>query len=465
MLRPRLLTALGAAALAAGSVTTFVGATAAPTAPGLPTTGATPRLVPEVVRVSAFPVYDAHGRRVGRARWRMSTAGGNCCETYVTATPSGRLVESGGTYPWYTDDEGKHWYEVKFDVPDQNDNGKAVAGGEGATVVGPAGVVYGVTWDAYSGDHLQAYTYTPQTNAWKVSEVVVKTPVYDRPWVTLAQGHFTLDGQASKQLLDVDGGTLTKDVVTLSSDGLNYSHASYPTNDEKSYPTTPFRIKVVKNPAADWWQPYPWMSTLPLNQGSMLYFAKSTDSAGKACTVGRLDPATATWRCVALRGNLNGNAVIRQDSRGYLTELTSYGPGALQLATSRDGGLHWSHVILRAPKGTGTQLEMDNVAVNGRLGQAVVNARYDKPNGDGQDMVFRVSEKRPTPRLLRTYLVGKGDIVTASGVGNSVGYRFDYPSVAILPDGHIAVSFDDSTCLQPSLRDSTRRSPEVAILT
>ncbi|MDQ1697667.1 MAG: hypothetical protein QOJ03_3020, partial [Frankiaceae bacterium] len=49
-------------------------------------------------------------------------------------------------------------------------------------------------------------------------------------------------------------------------------------------------------------------------------------------------------------------------------------------------------------------------------------------------------------------------------VTGSAGYRFDYESVALLPDKHIAVSFDDSTCMQPTLRDSTKRSPEVAIL-
>jgi len=166
-----------------------------------------------------------------------------------------------------------------------------------------------------------------------------------------------------------------------------------------------------------------------------------------------------------LRAHLMGNAIVRQDSRGYLAELYSAGPGALTLATSRDGGLHWSSTTLRAPAGTGSKLEMDNVVVNGRLRQAVVNARFDDPAGHGQDMVFRVSTARAKPRLLKTYLVGKGDIVTASGVGNSAGYRFDYPSVALLPNGRIAVSFDDSTCIQPSLRDATHRSPEVAILT
>jgi hypothetical protein len=36
--------------------------------------------------------------------------------------------------------------------------------------------------------------------------------------------------------------------------------------------------------------------------------------------------------------------------------------------------------------------------------------------------------------------------------------------VTLRPDGTIATSFDDSTCLDPGVRDSTHRSPQVAVL-
>src|SRR4051794_9037411 len=198
MARRRVITVAALLAASLGSVTAFAGLDS-PVPP--PTSGATPVLVKEPVRVSSYGVYNARGHRVSTARWRISPAGGNCCETYVSATRSGRIVESGGTYPWYTDDRGKHWYQVKFDVPDQNDNGQAIAGGEGATVVGPHGDIYGVTWDAYSGDHFQAYRYVAQTNTWAVSEVVMKSPAYDRPWLTYAKGSFVLDGKKTTQVL------------------------------------------------------------------------------------------------------------------------------------------------------------------------------------------------------------------------------------------------------------------------
>jgi hypothetical protein len=459
------LTLLAASSIAAASL-------ASPSRPAgplppMPVTGATPQPVKVDVRTASYPVFGSHDERMGSATWRESPAGGNCCEAYLTGTPTGRLVESGGTYPWYTDDAGLHWYEVKFDVPDQNENGQAIAGGEGATVVGPDGDVYGVTWDAYSGDHLMAYRYAAQTHTWSVSDVLMKSPFYDRPWLTYAAGPVTLDGARSPQLLDVYGGGITKDVDTFSPDGLDYSHPSFPYADESQSAPVRTTVPVVPNPAADWWQPYPGAHTLPLNAGGVLRFDNFEDvTATKACAVGALDRKTATWRCATVPGAAF-KGTVRQDSRGYLTEVYPTATHrALVLATSRDGGGHWRQTTLRPP--TGGKLETPDfydVVSSGRLHQAVVSARFDDKNSNGQDMVFRVSTAKRRPQLLKTYLVGRGDINTANDVTGSAGYRFDYASVTLLPDGHIAVSFDDSSCVQPSLRDPQHKSPEVAILT
>jgi hypothetical protein len=460
--RPQLALAGSAVVVALATVASYAG-------PGpIPPTGATPHSVSEATRVSSYPVYDARGHRVGLARWRMSAAGGNCCETYVTTTRGGRLVESGGTYPWYTDDRGKHWYQVKFDIPDQNDNGPTVAGGEGADVIGPDGSVYGVTWDAYSGDHLQAYTYDPQHKSWQVSEVIMKTPFYDRPWLTYAQGPFVLGGKKVPFLLDVMGGGITKDIDTFSSDGQDYSTPSYYANDERQNGAGPrYRIPVKPNPAADWWQPHPWTGNLPLSGGGLLRTNNTDDITGQqACAVAQLVPATAKWQCVRLVGKLQGE--VRQDSRGYLTEVyPNPGNASLTLATSRDGGVHWSTTQLAPPAGVASQLETSdlfNVVANGKLGQAAVSSRWDDAQHHGHDIVFRVDISHQKPKLMRTYLVGKGDIETGNDVTSLTMPRFDYESVGFFPDGRIATTFVDSTCLQPTTRDPHHDSPEVAIL-
>jgi hypothetical protein len=434
--------------------------------PPSPVTGATPHEVNVPVHTSNYAVFGRHGKQ-GTATWRISAAGGNCCETYVNATPSGRIVESGGTYPWYTPDQGRRWYQVKFEIPDQNDNGPTVAGGEGATVVGAGGDVYGVTWDAYSGDHLQAYRYAAQTNSWRVSDVVLKSPFYDRPWLTYAQGPFTLDGNKTKRLLDVTGGTVTKDIDTLSADGLDYGDPSYFAHDEQQSSTARIDIKVARNPDADWWQPHPGTGTLPLTAGGVLRFFNRDDLTGDTpCAIARLNPSTSTWQCVKVRGTFQPG-IVRQDSRGFLTNVYAVdGGAALELATSRDGGVHWRTTKLRPP-GPTRHLEtpsMYDVVANGRLGQAVVSARFDNNNSLGQDMVFRVDTLHARPHLTKTYFVGKGDLNTANDVLGSLGDRFDYESVTLLADGRIAVSFDDSTCTQPSTRNPGHHGPQVAIL-
>ena len=85
----RRVSAAAALTVALGSATAFAGVTGP--AP-LPTSGATPTKIAEPVRTSAYAVFDAKGHRAGTAHWRISPAGGNCCETYVNATRSGRIV-------------------------------------------------------------------------------------------------------------------------------------------------------------------------------------------------------------------------------------------------------------------------------------------------------------------------------------------------------------------------------------
>ena len=168
---------------------------------------------------------------------------------------------------------------------------------------------------------------------------------------------------------------------------------------------------------------------------------------------------------MSLAGSVRG--IVRQDSRGYLTEVYPNGTSELVLATSRDGGVHWSTTTLRPPAGVAQKLEttsLVNVIANGKLKQAVVSSRWDDAAHHGHDMVFRVDISKAKPRLDRTYLVGKGDIQTGNDVTSVTMPRFDYESVVLLPDGNIAVTFVDSTCLQPTTRDPKHDSPEVAIL-
>jgi hypothetical protein len=424
------------------------------------------------VAIRSYPVYDAAGRPIGSARWRTTGAGDNCCEDYVTTTSSGELVTFGGTYPMFSKNDGRTWYEVKPPTP--------LVNGEGAIVAGPGGNLYGIGWDFYSGDHLQAFRYDSGSRTWTVSEVPVKEPFYDRPWITVARGPFTINGQTFPDLVLVRGGGFVKDPELASRDGLQFTNLTSPAVDEQSTRPVTVHIPVVRNSLADYWQPHPWAGTIPLNGGGLLQITQPNDGDLASCPVSVLDRPTGKWHCTTL--NLPGLAnwqssgeiccQLRQDSRGWLTDVVPNAAGtALLLYLSKDGGATWSQPLTLTPP-RGKSLEADNlydVAVNGRLGIAAVSARFDLPNGDGQDMVFRVDIANPRPRLVETYLVGKGDIQTGNNVSGSAGSRMDYASVAILPSGAVVASFDDSTTHMPPETAVTGvgnsgNAPNIAIL-
>ncbi|MFL5824679.1 MAG: hypothetical protein ACJ764_14695 [Solirubrobacteraceae bacterium] len=422
--------------------------------PALPSVISTPSVqrfpVHNVKR--SFAVYDARGHQRGHASWLVTPAGGNCCEDYAAAQPNGRLLSFGGTYPMYSDDHGRTWFEVKPITPLNN--------GEGALVAGPNGVIAGIGWDFYSGDHAQAFRYDPKAKTWRVAEVPLKNPFFDRPWITVARGPFKIDGHTYPWLYLVRGGGFNKDPELISTDGLSYSQLTSQTLDEMQSGAKPAgKVVPVKSYGlADYWAPHPWAGTIPLSGGGLLQITQPGDGDSASCPVSVFAQTLGSWQCSAFappglsawQKTVAVCCQVRQDSRGWLSDVVPdkvSGVHRLLYRVSVNGGRTWSApAALRPPKGG--VLENDNVynvVVNGRLGLAAVSARFDSKAGHGQDMVFVVNVRHPRPRLAYTLLLGKGNLLTANDVSGSEGDRFDYASVAILPGGRIVASFDDST--------------------
>jgi hypothetical protein len=417
---------LGSAALAV----TVALAEPTPSGPAA-TTPATAQKVAAAVHLGKFPVLDARGRKTGTASWRWTDIGGDCCETYLTTTPKGRVLEFGGVVPFYSDDRGKSWWKVTPTTPLYN--------GEGALVV-VGDNVYGAGWDPYTGDHLQGFRYTGKSKAWEVSEVPMHSPFFDREWITYAKGPFTIGGTTYPFATIIRGGGVTKSLEILSGDGLDYSTPSIPSQEATSTEVPMFVPKVVKNPDADYWQPNPGTFTLPMTAGGVLLFNNGSDRL--PCDAALLNQKTAKWGCVRLPWKPHGT--VRQDSRGWLTEVQATKQN-VNVGVSTDGGRRWRSIDIAIPEDrvlAGGNSSLHDVKVNGRLGIAAISVRGDNAKG-GQDMVFVVDVKTAQPRLLRTYYVGRGDLTATSGLASS-SYRFDFCSVAILPDGKLAVSFDDS---------------------
>ena len=424
-----LLAAAALVALATGA------ALAGPTIPGLP---ATPTAFPAHSVAASYQVFDAAGRATGKAKWHWNTVGGNCCEVYVSSTSKGQLLEFGGTEPYTSSDNGKTWQRVVFPTPLYN--------GEGAIVAGPNGNVYGIGWDPYTGDHLQGVRYTGSQKKWEVAEAPIHSPVFDREWITYAQGPFLVDGQKVPFITLVRGGTATKAVELIAKDGLSYTTVSDPGLDVMQDATEPgnFAIPVVKNPAADHWQPNGGAFTVPLNAGGVLLLNNSGDDL--PCDAARLNPTSLKWQCVRLPFVPKG--VIRQDSRGWLTMVSRAG-NTLTVQTSRNGGRTWKGTELVPParlKQISSSGDYFDVKVNGALGQAVVATRMVDSAGRNQDLVWRLDVRGAQPKVSTLYAAGLGNAEAAVGlVAGAAADRFDFPSVTLLPNGRIALAFSDAT--------------------
>ena len=67
--------------------------------------------------------------------------------------------------------------------------------------------------------------------------------------------------------------------------------------------------------------------------------------------------------------------------------------------------------------------------------------------GDGSpsdvDLVFHVRDYSQSMEADSVTIIGLGDLDSTSGAGNDI--RFDFASMAILPDGGIVVAYHDST--------------------
>jgi len=292
-----------------------------------PTTQASVVAAPELQsKTVKYAVYGPDGKKRKSATWRVTPAGQNCCEVYVAATQAGRLLTFGGSFPFYSDDQGKSWYRVQPVTPLEN--------GEGAILAGPGGTAYGVGWDAYSGDHLQGVRYTPNASGgvWEVSELPVHTPFFDRPWLTYIKGGSLL----------ISGGGTGEDPAFLSHDGLSYSEITSMGADEtidSSVVHTP-ALPVATNPDADWWQGHPWPGTLALAGGG-LYKLDVNDFT--SCVISKFDEQADAWRCsdFSAPGFSDGPycCELRQDSRGWLSELKANSDGtALEYRLSTNAG-------------------------------------------------------------------------------------------------------------------------------
>lgn len=384
--------------------------------------------------------------RYAKTDWRVIQRTGNCCETYLTTTPGGRLLDFGGTYVNYSDDRGRTWRQVQALTP--------LVNGEGAIVVAPGGDVLGVGWDPYSGDHLQFYKYEADTQQWLYTEMPLHTPFYDREWIGVVPGPVTIGGSTYDYVSFVKGGFPSKEVWFMSTDGLNYTDVTSKRVEQiLGGRTLTGPLPATGAAINDWAQPNTNSGMTPLGAGGLL----ARPDSGSAW--GFFDGTRGDWAAYQLPDGSAPQGLHQVDSAGRVHNvIPAEGGDGFDYRISTDGGRSWRATTVKLPDGFSIE-ELDFRA-HRAAGVAAVAMRAQGPETD-QDLVYKLDITRDTPRLTRKLEIGLGDLDATGGVGNDV--RFDFESVTIFPDGRVAVSFLDSTTKLPSATNPDRNSPAIAV--
>lgn len=416
----------------------------------IPNANLLPPLPGDVVAVSAtvrdatYPVYNGKGKRTGSRTWAVSDVGGNCCETRLATTSRGRLLEFGGTDLLVSEDEGQTWSKVAPKTP--------LVGGEGDVVAAPNGDIVAVGWDVYGGDRLQSYKYTAATRKWEVGEVLIRSPLFDRPWLTLVPGPLSTTLGTVPYGVVLEGGIATfGKAVYFSSDGLRYDEMQVPAVDDALADPVRAPLTTTKNPDADYWGAAAPVGSASLAGKGGTYIRVDNGS----CPVMRIIPPSTRLVCDSEQPQ---QSTLRQDSSGALIRTYTLDPERAVLEVSRDAGRTWRAVLITPPvNGVFERASADNpkgwfhdLAVNGKLGFAAVMTRVARPTSTGQslsqDLVAVIDTTTRFPVIREWLFVGVGGLNTRGGLDPQYsGPRLDFQTVSILPSGRIATGYMDTT--------------------
>lgn len=428
----------------------------------VPSAGAVDTSIPARVVVISPPVSEAtysgvdYGRRSSpkddratTTSWRIVEETGNCCETYVTTTSTGRLLDFGGRYVNYSDDRGLTWRSVQPLVP--------LVNGEGAIVAAPGGDVLGVEWDPYSGDHLQFYKFEADTQQWLYTEMPLHQPFYDREWIAVVPGPVTIDGQTYEYVSFVKGGFPFKEPWFYSTDGLNYlAITSKDAETLLSGAAVSGSLPTAASSLLDWVQPNTNGEITALGSGDALagpdflnrWYLFQGEGLG--------------WATYTFPDGSRPEGLFQADSAGWVHNVIPASDGTtFDYRISTDGGGTWKTITVGLP--ANHVIEEIDFRANRAAGVAAVAMRAeDLVDATDQDLVYKLDITKSAPRLARLYQVGLGDLGATAGVGNDI--RFDFESVAVFPDGRVAVSFlDSTTTMHHPVHGTENFAPAIAI--
>lgn len=378
-------------------------------------------------QATTFPLVTPDGASMGETGWTVIQGTGNCCEHYLATTPNGRILDFGGTFIKYSDDRGRTWHQVQTPVPYVN--------GEGAIAIAPGGDVVGVGWDPYSGDQLFAHKYEADEDQWYYAPIPVHTPFHDRPWISVVPGPIETETGTSEQAVILDGWP-THQAFLASLDGLHYDQM---TNQHAPLDAGSQAPPVDPTPLLDASQPHLEAAVKPLGGG---YAIGPSLGGCEDDQQGILEP-DLLWRCQDTDLPTDG---LLTDGQGRLHHVQpASDEGTITYRTSEDAGETWTTREIELPDdhvvGPGNGLDM---AINARLGQSIIAVRaVDETTDTHQDLIVRLAFETGTIEHVETLFLGAGDF-RFGGSATSTAPRFDFPSVAMLPDGRAVAAFGDA---------------------
>ena len=363
------------------------------------------------------------GPRQGTTAWRTVGSTGNAAEVWFTIASGGRILDLGGRYVNYSDDQGLTWKSVR---PQEE-----LVNAEGSIVQAPNGDIVAITWDPYSGDRVLTYKYNAAEAAWYYMYQPIHTPFWDRPSIEVVPGDFT-DRLGNEVPYITFTNGFPHDPWQFSYDGLNYTEVSSPSRDRG--PAISSWLDVEPHPMFDYTQP-----NNALDQGLIPKFTPLGD--GKAWYQNLMFTADdMRWHPWTTPNGDSISGALQVDSRGWLHNVIRSGSNRFQYRISPDGGRTWNSIEVQGGNA-------GDFRANGAAGVAAVWAINGR-----QDLAYKIDISTPQPKLLRRYVVGLGDDVRSGGIGFyglTGGHRFDFSSIGVFPDGRIAVVFMDSQTKMP----------------
>jgi hypothetical protein len=277
-------------------------------------------------------------------------------------------------------------------------------------------------------------------------------PFYDREWLAVVPGPFTIDGRVVPYVTFLKGG-VPKEFWFYSTDGLTYQQVtSKYVNRALSSPSR--TLTTAPSPDLDWIQPNANGGMFSLGGGDLL----AEGDLNSSWSV--LDGHEFAWYGVTQADGSAPSGLYQTDSAGRLHNVVPQGTKFVYRWSS-DNGATWRSTEATLPEGN--VIEQIDFRANKEAGvAAVVIHAQDTQTGYDRDLVYKLGIKQAVPKLLMRYQVGLADLGSTAGLGNDV--RMDFQTVAIFKDGKLAVSFLDSTTKGTSPTTGAQRpSPAVAI--